>query len=64
MVDSVHGSWTTGGSVHHGRPGGADCKPLERGTMLIGAWPRTASELGSSSVRVGSEEGRTTKLAR
>jgi hypothetical protein len=50
MVDSVHGSWTTGGSVHHGPLGGADRRPPERGGMLAGVRSRTAPELGSSEV--------------
>jgi hypothetical protein len=29
MVNSVHGSWTAGGSVHHGPPGGTDWRPPE-----------------------------------
>jgi hypothetical protein len=64
MVDSVHGSWTAGGSVHHGPPGGADWRPLERGGMLAGAWSLTSPELGSSPARVGHEEGRMVKPAR
>jgi hypothetical protein len=62
MVDSVHGSWTAGGSVHHGPPGSADWRPLERGGMLTGAWPPIAPELRSSSARVEHGEGRTVKL--
>jgi hypothetical protein len=64
MVDSVHGSWTAGGSVHHGPLGGVDRKPPERGGMLTGVRSQTAPELGSSSVRVGCGEGRTVKPAR
>jgi hypothetical protein len=64
MVDSVHGSWTVGGSVYHGPPGGADWRPPERGGTLAGAWSPIAPELGSSPVRVGREEGRTVKPAR
>jgi hypothetical protein len=64
MVDSVHGSWTTGGSVNHGPLGGADWRPLERGGMLAGARSRTTPELGSSPARVGCGEGRTVKPAR
>jgi hypothetical protein len=64
MVDSVHGSWTTGGSVHHGPLGGADRRPPERGGMLAGVESWTAPELGSSPVRVGCGEGRTVKPAR
>jgi hypothetical protein len=64
MVDSVHGSWTTGGSVHHGPLGGADRRPPERGGMLAGVRSRTAPELGSSPARVGCGEGRTVKPAR
>jgi hypothetical protein len=63
MVDSVHGSWTAGGSVHHGPLGGADRRPLERGGMLTGVRSRTAPELGSSLARVGCGEGRTVKSA-
>jgi hypothetical protein len=63
MVDSVHGSWTAGGSVHHGPLGGADRRPPERGDMLIGVRSRTAPELGSSPARVGCGEGRTVKPA-
>jgi hypothetical protein len=61
MVDSVHGSWTAGGSIHHGPLGGADWRPLERGGMLTGAWSPTAFELRSSPTRVGCGEGRTVK---
>jgi hypothetical protein len=64
MVDSVHGSWTAGGSVHHGPLGGADWRPPERGGMLAGAWSLTAPELGSSPARVRCGEGRTVKPAR
>jgi hypothetical protein len=64
MVDSVHGSWTAGGSVHHGPLGGADRRPPERGCMLIGVRSRTAPELESSPARVGCGEGRTVKPAR
>jgi hypothetical protein len=64
MVDSVHGSWTAGGSVHHGPLGGADRRPPERGGTLAGVQSRTAPELDSSSVRVGCGEGRTVKPAR
>jgi hypothetical protein len=64
MVDSVHGSWTAEGSVHHGPLGGANWRPLERGGTLTEAWSPTASELGSSPARVGCGEGRTVKPAR
>jgi hypothetical protein len=64
MLDSVHSSWTTGGSVHHGPLGGADWRPPERGGMLAGARSLIAPELGSSPVRVGCGEGRTVKPAR
>jgi hypothetical protein len=64
MVDSVHGSWTTGGSVHHGPLGGADRRPPERGGMLAGVRSWTARELGSSPARVGCGEGRAVKPAR
>jgi hypothetical protein len=64
MVDSVHGSWTAGGLVHHGPPSGADGRPPERGGTLTGAWSLTAPELRSSPARVGREEGRTVKPAR
>jgi hypothetical protein len=64
MVDSVHGSWTTRGSVHHGPLGGADWRPPERGGRLAGVRSRTAPELGSSPARVGCGEGRTVKPAR
>jgi hypothetical protein len=64
MVDSVHGSWTAGGSIHHGPLGGADWRPLERGSTLAGAWSLSAPELGSSPVRIGCGEGRTVKPAR
>jgi hypothetical protein len=52
MVDSVHGSWTTRGSVHHGPLGGVDQRPPEQGSMLAGVQSRTAPELGSSPARV------------
>jgi hypothetical protein len=52
MVDSVHGSWTARGSVHHGPLSGTDWRLPERGDMLVGAWSPTAPELGSSPVRV------------
>jgi hypothetical protein len=45
MVDPVHGSWTAGGSVHHGALGGTDRRPPERGGTLAGVWSRTAPEL-------------------
>jgi hypothetical protein len=64
MVDSVHGSWTAGGSVHHGPLGGADRRPPERGGMLAGVRSQTAPELGSSPARVGCGEGRTVKPVR
>jgi hypothetical protein len=64
MVDSVHYSWTAGGSVHHGPLGGADLRPPERGGTLVRAWSPTAPELGSSSVRVGCGVGRTVKPVR
>jgi hypothetical protein len=64
MVNSVHGSWTVGGSVHHGPPSGADWRPLERGGTIARAWTPTAPKLGSSPTRVRPEEGRTVKLAR
>jgi hypothetical protein len=64
MVDSVHGSWTAGGSVHHGPIGGTDRRTPERGGRLTGVWSRTAPELGSSSARVECGEGRTVKPAR
>jgi hypothetical protein len=64
MVDLVHGSWTAGGSVHHGPLGGMDWRPPERGGMLAGAWSLTALELGSSPARVGCGEVRTVKLVR
>jgi hypothetical protein len=64
MVDSVHGSWTAGGSVHHGPLGGADRRPPERGGRLTGVRSQTAPELGSSPARVGCGEGRTVKPAR
>jgi hypothetical protein len=64
MMDSVHGSWTAGGSVHDGLLGGVDWRPLEQGGMLAGARSRTAPELGSSPARVGCGEGRTVKPAR
>jgi hypothetical protein len=64
MVDSVHGSWTAGSSVHRGPLGDVDWRPPERGGMLTGARSRTAPELGSSPARVGCGEGRTMKLAR
>jgi hypothetical protein len=64
MVDSVHGSWTAGGSVHHGPLGGADRRPPEQGGMLAGVRSRTTPELGSSSVRVGCGEGSTVKPVR
>jgi hypothetical protein len=63
MVDSVHGSWTTGGSVHHGPLGGADRRPPERGGMLAGVRSQTAPKLRSSPVRVGCGEGRTVQPA-
>jgi hypothetical protein len=59
MVDPAHGSWTAGGSVHHGPLGGADRRPPERGGTLAGVWSRTALELESSPARVGCGEGRT-----
>jgi hypothetical protein len=64
MVDSVHGSWTAGGSVHHGPLGGADWRPPERGGMLAGVRSQTAPELRSSPARVGCGEGRAVKPAR
>jgi hypothetical protein len=64
MVDSVHGSWTAGGSVHHGPLGGADRRPRKRGGALAGVRSRTAPELESSPARVGRGEGRRVKLAR
>jgi hypothetical protein len=64
MVDSVHGSWTAGGSVHHGPLGGADRRSPEQGGMLAGVSSRTAPELGSSPARVGCGVGRTVKPAR
>jgi hypothetical protein len=64
MVDSVHGSWTAGGSVHHGPLGSVDWWPPDRGGMLAGAWSSTTPELGSSPARVGCGEGRTVKPAR
>jgi hypothetical protein len=64
MVDSVHGSWTTGGSVHHGPLDSADRRPPERGGMLAEVRARTAPELGSSPASVGCGEGRTVKPAR
>jgi hypothetical protein len=64
MVDSVHGSWTARGSVHHGPLGGADRRPPERGSMLAGVRSRTFPELGRSPARVGCGEGRTVKPAR
>jgi hypothetical protein len=64
MVDSVHGSWTAGGSVHHGPLGGADRRPRKRGGALAGVRSRTAPELESSPARVGCGEGRRVKLAR
>jgi hypothetical protein len=64
MVDSVHGSWTAGCSVHHGPLGGADRRPPERGGMLAGVRSRTAPELESSPVRVGCGEGRMVKPVR
>jgi hypothetical protein len=64
MVDSVHGSWTVGGSVHHGPLGGVDQRPPERGGKLAGVRSRIASELESSPVRVGCGEGRTVEPAR
>jgi hypothetical protein len=60
MVDSVHGSWTARGSVHHGPLSDVDWGPPEQGGMLIGAWSLIAPELGS--VRCG--EGRTVKPTR
>jgi hypothetical protein len=35
MVDSVHSSWTAGGSVHHGPHGGADWRPPEYGSLAL-----------------------------
>jgi hypothetical protein len=64
MVDPVHGSWTDGGSVHHGPLGGADRRPPERGGTFAGVRSRTAPELESSPVRVECGEGRTVKPAR
>jgi hypothetical protein len=64
MVNSVHGSWTVGSSVHHGPPSGTDWRPLERGGTIAGAWTPTAPKLGSSPTRVRPEEGRAVKLAR
>jgi hypothetical protein len=64
MVDSVHASWTAGGSVHHGPLGSADRRPPERGGMLARVQSRTAPELRSSPVRVGCGEGRRVKPAR
>jgi hypothetical protein len=64
MVDSVHGSWTAGGSVHHGPLGGADQRAPDRGSMLAGVRSQTTPELGSSPVRVGCGEGRTVKPTR
>jgi hypothetical protein len=63
-VDSVHGSWTAGGSVHHGPLGGPDQRPPVRGGLLAGVRSQTAPELGSSPARVGCGEGRTVKPAR
>jgi hypothetical protein len=63
MVDSVHVSWTAGGTVHHGPLDGADRRPPERGGMPTGVWSRTAPELGSSPARVRCGEGRTVKPA-
>jgi hypothetical protein len=64
VVDSVHGSWTAGGSVHHGPLGGVNRRPPEQGGRLAGVRPRTAPELGSSPARVRCGEGRTVKPAR
>jgi hypothetical protein len=64
MVDSVHGSWTAGGSVHHGPLSGVDRRLPERGGMLAGVRSRTAPELGSSPTRLGCGEGRTVKPTR
>jgi hypothetical protein len=64
MVDPVHGSWTIGGSVHHGPLGGVDRRPPERGGTLAGIRSRTAPELKSSPTRLGCGEGRTVKPAR
>jgi hypothetical protein len=64
MVDSVHGSWTAGGSVHHGPLGSVDWRPPKRGGMLFGVRSRTAPELGSSPERVGCGAGRTGKPVR
>jgi hypothetical protein len=64
MVDSVHGTWTAGGSVHHGPLSGADRRPPERGGMLAEVRSWTAPKLGSSPARVGCGEGRTVKPAR
>jgi hypothetical protein len=64
MVDSVHGSWTAGGSVHHEPLGGTDRRPPERGGRLAGVRSRTALELGSSPARVGCGEGRMVKPVR
>jgi hypothetical protein len=64
MVDSLHSSWTAGGSVHHGPLDGAYRRPPERGGLLAGVRSRTATELRSSPARVGSREGRTVKPAR
>jgi hypothetical protein len=64
MVDPVHGSWTAGGSFHHGPLSGADRRPPERGGMLAGVRSRTAPELGSLSAMVRGGEGRTAKPAR
>jgi hypothetical protein len=63
MVDSAHGSWTAGGSVHHGPPGDVDWRPPKRGGMLVGAWSPTTPKLRSSPARVGHEEGSTVKPA-
>jgi hypothetical protein len=64
MVDLVHGSWTAGGSVHHGPLDGADRRPPERGSTLTGVRSRIAPELGSLPARVGCGEGRTVKPVR
>jgi hypothetical protein len=64
MVDPVHGSWTDGGSVHHGPLGGADRRPPERGGTFAGVRSRTAPKLESSPARVGCGEGRTVKPTR
>jgi hypothetical protein len=64
MVDSVHGSWTAGGSVHHGPLSGMNYRPPEQGGTLARAWSPTAPELESSPARVRCGEGTTVKPAR